>query len=98
MVQMYWPSHQADNKFSPEVIIIYYLINKYLGPSGYIQVWNVINLNCEMNIDTGHRNRIWSISFSKNGNRFATASSDITVKVWSSVKFIFTFNYWNFSF
>lgn len=34
-------------------------------------------------LPSGHKNRIWSLSFSRNGLRLASGSSDITVKVWN---------------
>jgi WD40 repeat protein len=52
-----------------------------------IKIWDAKNLACIKTIDAGHKNRIWSITYSKNGNRLATASSDITIKVWNMVLF-----------
>jgi len=53
------------------------------GPNGILKLWNAQTLVCEANLDAGHKNRIWSVSFSKSGNRVASGSSDITVKVWN---------------
>ncbi len=83
MVLMYCVIRLMDFKQLREVKI--QLLFK--GPSGLIKIWDAKNLAILKSIDAGHKNRIWSITYAKNGNRLATASSDITVKVWNMVLF-----------